>query len=216
MNRRYHKQGFAWCLLLAAFVLALPLSADAQGKADGGVVSRKLFENSMRKLWEDHVTWTRLFIVSASSDLPDKEATLNRLLENQVDIGNAVKPFYGDAAGDRLTALLKDHIAVAGEVLSAAKGGQTARLEDATKRWYANANEIADFLSHANPKAWPADDARAMMKEHLDLTTAEVVAHLKGQWKDDVAAYDKVHEAILRMADMLSSGIISQFPKRFS
>ena len=218
MGHRFRIAGMLWLIVPLAFQSGSSLAGQAasQRKKETAVISRQVFEKTMRKLWEDHITWTRLFIVSASSDLPDKGATLNRLLQNQVDIGNAIKSFYGDAAGDRLTALLKDHIAIAGEVLVAAKGGQTAQLENATKRWYANADDIAAFLSGANAKAWPLEDAKAMMKEHLDLTTAEVVAHLKGEWEKDVASYDKVHEAILKMADMLSSGIISQFPKRFS
>src|SRR5688572_11942105 len=68
------------------------------------------FRNAMRKLWEDHITWTRLYIVSAAASLPDKDATAQRLLRNQEDIGNAIKPYYGAAAGNQLTALLKDHI----------------------------------------------------------------------------------------------------------
>src|SRR5678815_2469589 len=69
--------------------------------------------NDMRKLWEDHITWTRLYIVSAAANLPNKDATAQRLLQNQTDIGNAIKPFYGDAAGVKLTGLLKDHILIA-------------------------------------------------------------------------------------------------------
>jgi hypothetical protein len=57
---------------------------------------------------------------------------------------------------------------------------------------------------------------KQMMHDHLDLTTTEVLAHLKGDWAADVGAYDKVHEQILRMADMLSAGIISQHPTKFS
>jgi hypothetical protein len=54
-----------------------------------------------------------------------------------------------------------------------------------------------------------------MMHEHLDLTTAEAVAHLKGDWAADVVAYDKVHEQILRMADMLKAGIVCRHPAKF-
>ena len=68
------------------------------------------FQDAMRKLWEDHITWTRLAIVSFAHDLPDLPATQARLLRNQVDIGNAIKPYYGTAAGNQLTALLKEHI----------------------------------------------------------------------------------------------------------
>ena len=171
--------------------------------------------DAMRKLWEDHITWTRLFIVSAVADLPDKEATTDRLLQNQVDIGNAIKPYYGDAAGEKLTALLKVHITTAAELVAAAKAGDTAKMSEANKRWYANADEIAAFLSGANPKSWPPAEMKAMMHEHLDLTTAEVVARLKGNWADDVAAYEKIHNQILQMADMLTTGIINQYPARF-
>jgi hypothetical protein len=170
----------------------------------------------MRKLWEDHITWTRLFIISAVGDLPDKAATTERLLQNQVDIGNAIKPYYGDAAGEKLTALLKEHITTAAELVAAAKAGETAKMEEARRRWYANADEIATFLSTTNPKAWPQAEMKQMMREHLDMTTSEVVARLHTDWAADVRAYENIHGQILRMADMLSAGIINQFPKKFA
>src|SRR5688572_21804546 len=87
---------------------------DAQ-KMDGMKMKsgEHALRNAMRKLWEDHITWTRLFIVSEAADLPDKAATTERLLRNQVDIGNAIKPYYGDPAGNKLADLLKDHIMIA-------------------------------------------------------------------------------------------------------
>jgi hypothetical protein len=183
--------------------------------AGEGSKKEAALHDAMRKLWEDHITWTRLFIVSAIADLPDKGATTARLLQNQVDIGNAIKPYYGEAAGEKLTALLKTHITTAAELVAAAKANDNAKMTDANKRWYTNADEIAAFLSSANPKSWPPAEMKQMMHEHLDLTTAEVVAHLKGNWADDVAAYDKIHSQILLMADMLTAGIINQHPARF-
>ena len=198
------------CLLGFGSVMAAPpqngSNSTAQKRAD--------FKSAMRKLWEDHITWTRLFIVSAAADLPDKDATTARLLQNQVDIGNAVKPYYGDAAGDKLTALLKTHITTAAEVVAAAKANDADKLKDANTRWFANADEIADFLSTANPKNWPDAEMRHMMHDHLNLTTKEAVARLHGDWPNDIAAYDEVHRQILQMADMLSDGIIRQFPNR--
>ena len=178
-------------------------------------VEQLAFRNAMRQLWEDHITWTRMFIVSAVADLPDAGAAAERLLQNQTDIGDAVKPFYGDAAGDQLTALLQDHILIASDLVSAAKAGDTAKFDDALARWYVNADEIAAFLHSANPEAWPLDHMKAMMREHLDLTLQEAGARLNGDWAADIAAYDQIHQQILEMADMLSSGIISQFPKEF-
>jgi hypothetical protein len=174
------------------------------------------FDQAMRKLWEDHITWTRLFIVSDTADLPDLQATTDRLLRNQTDIGDAIKPFYGDAAGNQLTALLRTHILTAADILAAAKAGNDAALQQATTAWYANADEIAAFLANANPQNWSFAEMHTMMKDHLDLTLAEAVAHLQGRYADDVAAYDAVHNEILQMADMLASGIERQFPSHFT
>ena len=176
--------------------------------------TRAAFRATMRQLWEDHITWTRLFIVSAAADLSDLGPTTERLLRNQQDIGDAIKPFYGEAAGQRLTALLRDHILIAADILGAAKGGNSSGVDAASARWYANADEIAEFLSAANPRNWPLDEMRAMMRSHLDLTLAEAVARLNGDFTGDIALYDQVHEQVLHMADMLSAGIINQFPQR--
>jgi hypothetical protein len=202
--------------ILLSFTIALTTSRGINGpigvSTERDDTSRKSGLNAaMRKLWEDHITWTRVFIISAAADLPDKDAATQRLLQNQVDIGNAIKPYYGDAAGNKLTALLKEHITTAAEVVAAAKANDKAKLDDANKRWFANADQIADFLSGANPKNWPAAEMRSMMHEHLTLTTNEAVARLHGDWAADIAAYDQVHNQILKMADMLSAGIANQF-----
>jgi hypothetical protein len=118
-------------------------------------VTREDLRAEMRRLWEEHVTWTRLYIVSAVADLPDKDATAKRLLQNQTDIGNAVKPFYGDAAGDKLTSLLKDHIMIAVEIIDAAKKGDAAKQDAAVKRWQANADDIAVFLAPPTRRTGP-------------------------------------------------------------
>ena len=173
------------------------------------------FRNDMRRLWEDHVTWTRLAVISLTTDSPDTEATVGRLLRNQADIGDAVKPFYGEAAGAELTRLLREHILIAADLIAAAKADDEAAVAEAQSRWTVNADEIARFLASANPRFWKLDEMKEMLHEHLRLTTNEVVARLQGDWAADVAAYDEIHLQALRMADMLSTGIIGQFPKRF-
>jgi hypothetical protein len=214
--------------LIALFgaVVALALSgghAAAQSatphdhSAHAAVSDRELgLRNDMRKLWEDHVTWTRLAVISLLGDTPDTQATVNRLLRNQADIGNAIKPFYGPAAGNRLTALLRQHILIAADVIAAAKAGDQKALTKSQARWAANANQIASFLNRANPRSWKLGEMRAMLFEHLAVTTSEVVYRLQRKWAADVANYDRIHVQALEMADMLSSGIVRQFPGRFS
>ncbi len=216
---------------LAAVVIALTFVAgtvfagtashdhpSADAAAPRGSLARAEFRNAMRQLWEDHITWTRLVIVSAATlpdALPDLDPTVNRLLRNQDDIGDAIKPFYGDAAGEELSRLLREHIVVAADLIAAAKSGDNQGVSEGAAAWYRNADEIADFLSTANPRNWEQSEMRAMMREHLDLTLDEAVARLQGRYVDEIATYDEIHVQILHMADMLSDGIIRQFPSRF-
>ena len=199
---------------MAAFLTALAFAIAAL--VSPPPINRAAFHDAMRKLWEDHVTWTRLYIVSAAAGLPDASATTQRLLQNQVDIGNAIKPFYGDGTGDRLTTLLRQHILTAAELVAAAKAGNTADVQAASTRWYSNADEIGDFLAGANPRRWPSERTRTDMRHHLDLTLQEAQARLRGDWAADIAAYDAIHVHVLRFADLLSGGIIAEFPQRFS
>ena len=202
------------CIVVLSLLCTTANTSGSSASTDKDKSKAAALQTAMRKLWEDHITWTRVFIISAAADLPDKNAATQRLLQNQVDIGNAIKPFYGAAAGDHLTALLKQHITTAAEIVAAAKAGDKAKQDDATKRWFANADQIAAFLSKANPKNWPAAEMKTMMHDHLNLTTNEVVARLHGDWAGDVAAYDAVHAQILKMADMLAMGIANQFPDK--
>ncbi|HEY6013859.1 MAG TPA: hypothetical protein VIU37_07625 [Candidatus Limnocylindrales bacterium] len=222
---RIARLGVLGGLLIAGFVVLAapstpPAAEAAQGDmAHGAVGARAAFHDAMRKLWEDHIVWTRQYIVSAATEagnLPDIGPTTDRLLANQTDIGNALKPFYGDAAGNQVTALLRDHILTAAQLIAAAKAGDAAGVDAASAAWYANAHDIAVALNGLNPRQWSLADLDAMMKDHLDLTLQEAVARLQGRYADDIVAYDQVHDEILSMADMLSDGIIAQFPNRFA
>jgi hypothetical protein len=219
-STRMRRLSFAAAITAVAAVLALFLAADHPGsahamQADAATPKAAAFSARMNKLWEDHIVWTRMVIVDFAAALPDLKAAETRLLRNQTDIGNAIKPYYGTAAGSALTHLLQTHILEAVPVLQAAKDGDKAALTKALAAWYANGHQIAVFLSKANPDAWPLSMTASMMKRHLDLTTKEAVARLQGRWSADIAAYDQVHLEILQMADMLSRGIIGQFPNRF-
>ena len=169
---------------------------------------------ALNKLWEDHVTWTRNVILCLVDGVPGADQAVKRLMQNQTDIGNAVKPYYGDDAGNKLTELLKAHIAISADVVKSAKAGNKIALDSANKKWYANADEISAFLSKANPN-WALADMQMMMNDHLKLTTDEAVQRIKKDYDADIKAYDKVHDEILKMSAMLSDGIIKQFPEKF-
>ena len=209
----------AFFAALAALAVSNGHDAHAHGNApsqtESTAPSHAALRSDLRVLWEDHIAWTRLAIISLTTGSPDTQATVGRLLRNQTDIGNAVKPFYGKAAGNALTAKLRKHILIAADVVAAAKAGDKAKLTDAQARWQQNANEIAVLLNGVNPRFWRLGAMKADMSKHLALTTQEAVARLQGRWTADVAAYDRIHQHILHLSDTIADGIVKQFPNRF-
>jgi hypothetical protein len=171
--------------------------------------------NALRKLWSDHVIWTRQYIVAAVAGTPDADAAAGRLLKNQEDIGAAVAGFYGQAGGDRLTELLKQHIMIAVDLVAAAKSGDDAAFSRHDARWTSNIGDIARFLSGANPN-WPEKDLLDLLALHLKLTKDEAVARITGDWAADIRAFDDIFTEILVLADALNDGIVAQFPDRFA
>jgi hypothetical protein len=170
----------------------------------------------MRKAWDDHVWWTREVVIGIIDNVPGTNEAVDRLLKNQEEIGDAIKPYYGKDAANELTALLKPHITIAAEVVKAAKANNKVALEEANTRWYANADSISIFLNSANPDNWELDHMKKHMRDHLDLLTDQVTTRIKKDYKANIKALEKSEEQILEMADMLSEGIIKQFPDKFS
>lgn len=169
---------------------------------------------ALRRLWSDHVMWTRSYVVAAVAGAPDADAAATRLLKNQEDIGGAIVPVYGKEAGAALTGLLKQHILIAVDLIAAAKSGESERFQREDARWTGNAEEIADLLSGANPH-WSKKDLVDLLGLHLSLTKQEVVARLEGKWEADVEAFDQIHTEILTVSDTLADGIVKQFPEKF-
>ncbi|MEK3883663.1 glycosyltransferase [Paenibacillus sp. PL2-23] len=171
-------------------------------------------QSALTKVWVDHAVWTQSYIVSALADLEDQQAVLDRLMKNQQDIGDAIKPYYGEDAGNKLAELLKEHIALAGKVVAAAEAGNQAEFNKANKEWYRNADDIAKFLSGANPN-WAMKDLQNMLYVHLQLLTEQTKARLAKDWKGEIAAYDKGVDHLIMLADVLTQGIVKQFPEKF-
>jgi hypothetical protein len=168
----------------------------------------------MRELWEDHSMWTRNVILCIVDDLPGKDQAVRRLIQNQTEIGNAFKPFYGEVAGDKLAELYKSHINISLGVIIATKEGNVLSIDEANKRYYANADLISEFLNKQNSYL-PLATLITMINDHLKLTTDQAMLRINKNYEGDVLAYDKANDEALMMSDMLVEGIIKQFPARF-
>jgi hypothetical protein len=170
---------------------------------------------ALRKLWSDHVIWTRDYIIAAVAGAPDADAAAGRLLANQEDIGAAIAGFYGKDAGDRLTALLKEHILIAVDLVAAAKSGDQAAFATHDARWTRNIETIAGFLASANPN-WKESDVLDLLALHLKLTKDETVARISRDWAADVKAFDDIFTEIMVLSDAIHEGLAAQFADRFA
>lgn len=169
----------------------------------------------MRVLWEEHIAWTRMAIISITFKLPDIDFVIKRLLQNATDMGAAFKKYYGEQIGTKFASLIKDHLVLAAQLVKAANAGDHKAAEMEEKRWYANAAEIAVFLNRINPTNWPKNAVNEMMNQHLRLTKSEAVYMITKDYAADVAIYDEIEKQALGMADDFSNGIIKQFPHLF-
>jgi hypothetical protein len=225
LPRRRATLGLAGVIALASMIAVLAAvgtreshAASSQASAPVATLTPKAvaFHDAMRALWEIHGTYAERAIVDAVSGNPETNAVVARLLQNQVDIGNAVKPFYGNAGGTALTKLLKTHINTAVATVLAAKSGDAAATKKAEAAFFANGKQVASFLHKANPKFWSLATMQSMMRVHLNQVIALAVDQIKGRYGAGIKLYDTyIQHILVGMADMLSNGIIQQFPSRF-
>jgi hypothetical protein len=200
-------------LTITGLGLGASVYAGEPKAAAAPTMSATDLRNAMRKLWSDHTTYTRSYIVSAVAGLPDLPAVTQRLLRNQDDIGNAIKPLYGEEAGEKLAALLRDHILIAADIVKAAKANDTKAVDADQKKWKANADDMAALLAGANP-TWSKTKLTDMLHKHLDFVTQQAVSRIKMDWAADIQAYDAGYDHMMMFADMLSDGIIKQNPHK--
>lgn len=170
--------------------------------------------NYLRLLWEQHIVWTRLTILSIVFDLPDLDLVTNRLLRNPKDFEALLMPLYGDSAASRFEELLTSHLTIAAQLVSAAKAGDARAAADVEQMWYANADEIAVFLGRINPY-WSMQQWQTMLYEHLALTKTEAVNILTGKYAEGISVFDQIEMQALEMADVMTYGIVMQFPDVF-
>lgn len=168
----------------------------------------------LRSLWEQHVFWTRLTVNSIVDGLGDVQPTTARLLRNPSDFAQVLAPIYGTAIAGQFEKLLREHLTIAAELVTDLKSGNSTAAADAEKRWYANADEIATFLAQINPY-WSKVEWQRMMYEHLRLLTEEVGSRIAKDYVRNVELSDSIEPQALGMADMMTSGIVQQFPSVF-
>ena len=168
----------------------------------------------MNLVWQEHIMWTRLLLISIAENLKDLEATQTRLLKNPKDIADVFRPYYGNEIANEIEKLLTEHLVIGKDLIVALKNNNQEQVNLLNKKWYQNADSMAEAFSSINP-FYSKEEIRSMLYEHLRLTTIEVTARLKGDYVTDINAYDMVQNEILKMSNFFVNGIVKQFPDSF-
>ena len=168
----------------------------------------------MNLVWIEHILWTRMLLISIAENLSDLSATKERLLKNPKDIADVFKNYYGDRIANKIQELLTEHLVIGGDLIVALKNNNQKLASTLNTKWYKNADDMAESFSSINP-FYPKEEIRQMLYKHLELTTNEVSARLKRDYRQDIKAYDMVQEEILEMPRFFVNGIVKQFPNLF-
>jgi len=194
------------CPYNTSWLLAQRYRSTAIGTSKSEVYLR----NVMRMLWEQHIVWTRMTIISIIKDSPDLDFVTKRLLQNPIDFKKVLKPFYGDEIASQFSNLFTSHLVIAAQLVKAAKSGYNNEAAAAEKKWYENADEIAVFLAKINPY-WTKENWKTMLYEHLKMTKSEAVNILTNNYAQSITDYDEIEKQALKMADVMAEGIVKQF-----
>ncbi len=164
--------------------------------------------NQLRKLWEQHVYWTRFFIISTLADLNDIDEVTTRLLQNPKDFAKLLEYFYGVQIANQFQNLFTEHLMIGGDLVNALKKNEDT-VSAIRKKWYANADSIAKFLSDINPY-WEKNAWTDMLYDHIKMTEEEAYLYLHGNYTDSIEIFDKIENEALKMADYMFEGIMKQ------
>lgn len=169
-----------------------------------------MLHNMFREVWEQHVMWTRSFIISTAAQLGDLKDVTNRLLQNPTDMANLFRQFYSEKEAQQFEDLFKEHLLIAAQLVNAARTGDEETADKTREDWYENADNIAAFLASINPY-WDKSIWQRMLFQHLEMTEDEAVERLNGRYAEDISLFDEIESQALLMADYMSEGITRQY-----
>ena len=170
--------------------------------------------NYLRLLWLENVYWLQMAIQSMIFDLPDAGISSARLMQNPRDFEMAMQTFYGNDDAAAFAELMSNHLTIANELVNALMNSNANAAADAERRWYANADQMASFLSSINSN-WSQESLQNLLRDHLDMIKNIVNDMLAGNFEESVTAFTDLESQATELADVMTDGIIREFPQYF-
>ena len=202
----------AAALGLATPTLANDLQLATATPAGGKVAETKA---ALRDLWVGHIFWVRgVVFTTFAKNKPAATAAEQAVVANAKDIAGAIAPFYGQPASDKLFSLLAGHYGAIKEYLEAAVKKNAAAESKATDHLTANAQEIAAFLSGANPNL-PKETLEELLLAHGGHHLQQIQEVQAGQYDKEIGTWSAMKGHIYVIADALTDALAKQFPEKF-
>jgi hypothetical protein len=168
----------------------------------------------MRQLWQGHAETTRDYALAVKAgDAAAEKKAADAVVANAKQIADAVGSFYGADAGKRMLELLAGHWGGVKALTDAGKSGDSAASSKAMQDLTANADEIAKFLSGANPNL-PADAVKGLLMTHAGHHSMLIGEIMKGDKAAAAQTWTTMQAHMNTIADALSDGIAKQFPAK--
>lgn len=204
-------------LVLAAMLLVTASPSLAKEKMKVMKETPKAVEmrEALRDLWQGHIFWVRNVVLTAKSgDVEAAKVAEESVVKNARAIADAVIPFYGKDAADKLFGLLAGHYGAVKEYMTVVYSGNTAGKDAAVDKIKKNAVEIAAFLSSANPN-WPKETLVSLLYAHGGHHIAQIDAFNDKNYSSEAQTWVAMKNHMNMVADALGKGLAKQFPQKF-
>lgn len=188
-------------------------SAHAHGEGAGSSSTPTVQATmALRDLWVGHVFWVRGVVSETiAGNAAAAKAAEAQVVANAKLIAAAIEPFYGQAAADKLFSLLAGHYGAVKAYLDASdKAGQDAAMQKLT----GNAEEIAVFLSGANPNL-PVDTLHGLLMGHGGHHLQQIQQLRDKQYPQEAQTWEAMKNHMYVVADALAGALAKQFPEKF-
>lgn len=165
-------------------------------------------KSTLRKLFTDHGVYTAFVLKSIIDDV-SPDVFLKRLLVNQKDIGDELKPLIGNTKGNLITKLLTEHIKLAGECIKAA-AKHDKQIQKKLNMLFKNSDQVAAALSSINPQKLPYDITQEMFEIHNNFVVDMAMARVAKDYKKEQILYDAYYNELLDMSDHIYLALLDK------
>jgi hypothetical protein len=204
----------ALALALAGAAVPMLTATPALAATDAPAPAAPKLHATMRELWQGHAETTREYALAVKAgDTAAEKKSADAVVANAKKIADAVGSFYGEAAGKKMLELLAGHWGAVKALTDAQKKNDTAGVTKAMSDMSANADEIAKFLSGANPNL-PESAVKGLLVAHAAHHQALTGEIMKGDTANAAKTWSAMQAHMNTIADALSDGIAKQFPQK--